>query len=117
MGDIAKHFNRVEFACRCGCGFDTVDAELLKVLETLRDAVNQSVHITSGCRCLKYNRRVGSRDTSQHTLGRAADIQILGLRPSDIFARLNEAYPGQYGLGLYNTFVHIDTKTGGPRRW
>jgi hypothetical protein len=22
MGDIGKYFNRSEFACKCGCGFD-----------------------------------------------------------------------------------------------
>ena len=34
---------------------------------------------SSGFRCLKLNRAVGSKDTSQHVLGEAADFEVLGV--------------------------------------
>ena len=48
---LNKYFHRSEFACKCGCGFDTVDTELLKVLTRLRVRFNKPVKITSACRC------------------------------------------------------------------
>ena len=35
--------------------------------------------ITSGFRCLKLNRKIGSKDTSQHVHGQAVDFEIVGL--------------------------------------
>jgi hypothetical protein len=29
MGDLSENFSRREFECSCGCGMDTVDAQLL----------------------------------------------------------------------------------------
>jgi len=40
MGDISPWFNRAEFACNCGCGFDTVDSDTLTVLEEVREYFN-----------------------------------------------------------------------------
>ena len=36
MGDLSENFSRHEFACKCGCGNDTVDAELIRVLQSVR---------------------------------------------------------------------------------
>ncbi|SEM52387.1 D-Ala-D-Ala carboxypeptidase family metallohydrolase [Halomonas caseinilytica] len=113
----SKHFARHEFACSCGCGFDTVDVETLAVLEELRDHFATPVVVTSGCRCPTYNARVGGAEHSQHKLGRAADIQAQGIDPSEVHHYLVNRYPGQYGIGRYNTFTHIDTRSGGPARW
>ena len=76
MGDISKRFSRKEFACPCGCGFDTVDVVLVNNLESLADdflskkqdstdpALNATkviVHINSGNRCRPYDRTVKMR--------------------------------------------------------
>ena len=37
MGTVSKNFSRSEFACKCGCGFDAVDVDLLAGLQALRD--------------------------------------------------------------------------------
>tara|TARA_Y100000588_G_C14231612_1_gene915547 strand:- start:1224 stop:1703 length:480 start_codon:yes stop_codon:yes gene_type:complete len=56
------------------CLYDLV----LKVLQPLRDAFGCPVAINSGFRCLELNRKLGSKDTSQHVLGQAADIEVPG---------------------------------------
>lgn len=113
----SPYFRRVEFACSCGCGFDTVDTETLAVLEDVRTHFNAPVIVTSGCRCPAYNARVGGAANSQHTLGRAADIQVRGVAPARVQEYLLKHYPGRYGIGRYVTFTHVDTRTDGPARW
>lgn len=117
MGDISEHFSRSEFACKDGCGFDTVDTETLAVVEGVRTHFNVPVHIDSGCRCLAYNEKVGGERHSQHMLGRAADIQVEGYEPSEVQEYLLKEYSGKYGIGRYDTFTHIDTRSEGPARW
>lgn len=117
MGDISAHFSRHEFACRCGCGGDTVDAASLEALEAIRQHFDAPVKINSAYRCLTYNRTpaVGSNDNSQHPLGRAQDIVVEGVPPNDV-ANYAEGL-GLGGVGRYATFTHIDTRTNGPARW
>lgn len=117
MGDLSKDFSRHEFACKCGCGFDTVDAETLQVLQDLRDWFKKPITINSGCRCSDYNTKIGGSKRSQHMFGRAADISVYGIDPAHIYAYLDKKYEGKYGIGKYNTFTHIDTRTDGPARW
>lgn len=110
MGDISKHFFRSEFACKCECGQDTVDVQLITVLERLRKHFDSPIVINSGNRCPEYNKLIGGSSNSQHTRGRAADIVVHGVEPSDVQEQLDEWYPGRYGIGSYNTFTHIDTR-------
>lgn len=116
MGKLSEHFNRSEFACNCGCGFDTVDAELLRVLEDLRNHFKEPVHINSGCRCRKHNIEVKGSEKSQHLTGRAADIVVKNHPPEDVQYYLQMEYPDRYGIGTYRNFTHIDTR-GYRVRW
>ncbi|MGR7921927.1 D-Ala-D-Ala carboxypeptidase family metallohydrolase [Zobellella denitrificans] len=110
------HFQRREFACKCGCGFDAVDAELLGVLEQLRaDLGGHAVTITSACRCDSHNRKVGGARNSVHRLGKAADIQVRGIAPARVADYLERTYPGRYGIGRYATFTHIDVREQAAR--
>ena len=117
MGNLSRHFNRSEIECNCGCGLNTMDIETLKVADIARDYVGHSITPSSGARCFEYNRsdEVGSNDNSQHPRCRAMDLPCDD--PEALFDYLNDLYPDQYGFGLYNTFVHIDTKSGRARRW
>ena len=115
MGDLSKHFNRSEFACKCGCGYDTVDAELIEYLEAIRLRFGP-VTVTSGCRCTEHNKAVGGSKNSQHVLGRAADIQVKGVEPATVQAYCEDSLIPQ-GLGSYNSFTHIDTRSSGDARW
>lgn len=112
-----KYFNREEFECKCGCGFDTVDAETLKVITDVRKHFNSPVIITSAARCREYNRKVGGGIKSQHLRGRACDIQVKFIHPDLVYAYLDKKYPDRYGLGKYGTFTHIDTRSGVKARW
>jgi len=113
MGDLSKNFSRSEFACKCGCGFDTVDAELIKNLQAIRDALGL-VAITSACRCPSHNKQVGGSKTSQHLYGRAADIVVSGVSPRDVQEFCKEEL-SLGGLGRYENFTHVDSRTGHAR--
>lgn len=107
---MVTHFSRNEAACKCGCGFAAMDRELLEVLEDLRSFLDRPIIVTSWCRCEQYNRRVGGAPGSYHVKGMAADICPKDLDP-DIAANYFEtAYPGVYGIGRYDTWVHIDVR-------
>lgn len=116
---MSKHFKKEEFACQCGCGFDYVDPRLESGLELLRDILRKPIIINSGCRCKKHNAEVGGEPNSQHLLGKAADIRIVGILPQRIFqaaALVPEFQQG--GIGIYDTWLHVDVRTDGrPHRW
>ena len=48
------------------------------VLEPLREAMNETIPISSGFRCERLNRAVGGVANSQHMKGQAADLCIGG---------------------------------------
>lgn len=107
MGDLSQHFSRHEFACKCGCGFDTVDAALLATLERVRTHYDRPVTINSGCRCPAHNKAIDGSPRSQHMLGRAADIVVAGVMPNRV-ADFFDDHPG--GLCRYDTFTHVDSR-------
>ncbi len=110
-GQLSAHFHRSEFECRCGCGFATVDAELIRVLEDLRTAFRgRPVTINSGCRCSDHNRAVGGHLLSQHIWGKAADIVVQCIDAATVADCLEDKYPDRYGIGRYNTWTHIDVR-------
>lgn len=47
--DNVEHFTQKEFMCPCGCGFDDINLELVKVLEQIRSHFgDNALHISSG---------------------------------------------------------------------
>jgi len=117
MGDLSKNFSRREFACKCFCGKDTVDAELILVLEEARLFFrNRSVIITSGVRCELHNQEVGGSPKSLHLQGKAADIIVKGINSEIVHDHLYKKYPGKYGIGRYSGRTHIDVRPG-EARW
>lgn len=105
---ISEHFARSEFACKCHCGFNTVDAQLLEYLEKIRTHFNAPVTVNSGCRCPGYNKGIGGAKKSQHMFGRAADITVAGVAPVHV-ADYAESI-GVPGVGRYKNFTHIDSR-------
>ena len=116
MTQISKHFTRREFACKCGCGQDTVDAETLEICEKVRAHFDEPTTVHSGNRCPEYNRRVGGAKSSQHLISRAADISVRNTPPSEV-ADYIETILEDGGLGRYPTFTHLDSRTGPRARW
>lgn len=118
---LSPHFSASEFACRCGCGLSDVSPVLISTLELIRDKLGgKRITVLSGRRCAAHNRNVGGAKNSQHLLGTAADIQVQGMTPQQIYDAIEAiddkklAHIG--GLGLYPTFVHIDIRIG-KARW
>lgn len=112
MGDLSRNFSRSEFACECGCGFNTVDAELLHVLQhNLRDYYKRRVTITGPNRCFTHNLTTpGAARNSPHTEAKAADITVDGVSPRAVYHYLDKKFPNKYGLGLYPDRVHLDIR-------
>lgn len=110
MTQLSQNFSRAEFACKCGCGRDTVDVEVLAIAQAVRDHFAAPVEITSGHRCADHNRRVGGARTSQHIYGRAADIKVTGRTPAEVFAFVRAQFPAA-SVARYPTFTHVDTRS------
>lgn len=108
---LNKWFRRSEFSCKCGCNFDTVDAQLLEVLTDVREHFNSPVVITSGCRCDLHNHTIGGASKSQHTTGKAADFYVRDVAPEVVHAYLEDKYPDKFGLGLYSNRIHFDSRS------
>ena len=110
MGDISRNFNRKEFACKCGCGFQTVDLELIQLLEVIRDHFKSPVTINSACRCELHNTAIGGSYGSKHKQGIAADIVVKGVDAFDVFDFMCDHQPNKYGFGRYKGFTHVDVR-------
>lgn len=111
MGDLTRSFSRKEFTCKCGCGFDSVDIELIGVLQLdIRDFFKSPVIVTSGCRCFTHNMAEGGSRNSKHIESKAADIIVVNVLPLDVYNRLDDMYPDRFGLGLYGNRIHIDVR-------
>jgi len=85
----------------------------LQIVDGLREALGKPVRITSSYRSPAYNKAVGGAPMSQHKEFRAADIQVDGATPQEVYTLLKLwRDQGRFsgGLGLYSTFVHIDTR-------
>lgn len=94
--------------------------ELAVQLEIIRAHFNVPVTINSGYRNLEYNRNIGSKDTSQHVKGTAADIVVEGVSPTDVADAIEFLIMGgmlkEGGVGRYNSFTHYDIR-GTRARW
>lgn len=113
---VSPHFFRSEFACKCGCGFDSCDKILIETLEDIRSHFNSSIKITSGNRCESHNKSVGGADGSFHKIGMAADFVVKGVKTKEVYDYLDEKYPNWFGIGLYSGWVHLDSRAT-PARW
>ena len=117
MGDVSKHFSRIEFACECGCGFDAVDVWLLAALEDTRDWFHEPVRITGPNRCYLHNgNTAGASRSSQHAIGKAADFVVHDVTADLVADYLERRYVSKYGIGRYDNRTHLDVRDK-PARW
>lgn len=106
---LSNNFYLKEFECKCGkCKNTIIDAKLVNSLQKIRDKYNKPLIINSGYRCAKHNKAVGGATLSKHRFGMAADIVVKGVAPKDVAAYAESI--GIKGIGLYPTFVHVDTR-------
>lgn len=85
------------------------------ILDKLKDR-GFIFNINSGFRTLAYNRKIGSSDTSDHTIGCAADLSA-GSQTANIalFKELKNRYPYSQ-LIFEGNWVHVAYNGYGPKR-
>ena len=114
---VSDHFKLREFKCNDNSRVVVLNDELVTVLETARLHFGKAIKINSGYRTVAYNSTLkDASPKSQHTHGNAADIVISDVKPIDVYNYFNETYPDSYGVGIYNTFVHVDVRPS-KARW
>jgi uncharacterized protein YcbK (DUF882 family) len=57
---------------------------LARFLEEVRHVLKRPIMVNSAYRSPEVNKAIGSKPTSQHCIGCAADIRVPGLTPNDI---------------------------------
>ncbi len=79
------------------------------ILQPLRDGLGCSIKITSGYRPLELNRKIGSKDTSAHVEGRAADIKVNGRTPLEVAEFIEEHFLSSVDQVIheFGSWVHI----------
>lgn len=91
-----------------------IKPELRAMLERIAQRINSQITITSGYRDPGYNTQVGGVKRSQHMEGNAVDVSMTGFGTTARQEFIQVAYEeGIRGIGIYNTFTHIDI---GPKR-
>lgn len=107
---LSKNFKVKEFACRDGSNDILIDTDLAALLQKIRDKFALPITVNSAYRTPSYNKKVGGVANSRHVAGCAADIAVKGVSPEKIAQFAESVMPNYGGIGLYSTFVHLDTR-------
>lgn len=93
---------------------------LAELLEQVKVAIGgKPVMVNSAFRCKQVNDAVGSKDTSQHRLGCAADIRVPGMAPDAVVKAIMAAnLPFDQLIREFDRWTHIsvpNTEGAKPR--
>ena len=120
---LAPGFRVREFRCKDGSDEILVDEALVLLLQCIREHFGKPVTIISGYRTAAHNAAVGGAKSSQHLLGRAADLRVQGVSAEDVAAYTESLMPDWGGVGRYPVkagratgWVHVDTRAD-KARW
>lgn len=106
-------FAAIDYAFRAhnGCVV-AIHPHLVEVLMELSNAFDdRPIVLVSGHREPGH----GTRTTSYHVAGMAADVAIQGVRSYDVYqAAVRLGVPG---VGRYGPYVHLDVRDDEPYRW
>ena len=112
-GEFTKNLTRIPQNEKVIIGI----SRLAYYLEDVRSLFgNPLITINSGYRPPIVNHAVGGASNSQHLYGAAADIVVSGIRPHEVYTRLNAWHGSKGGLGDSAYFTHIDLR-GYRARW
>lgn len=112
---LAYNFRVKEFACNDGSDTVLISDKLVDLLQKIRDHFGVAVTINSGYRTSTYNKKVGGATNSQHVKGTAADIVVKGVDPLTVAQYAEYLMPNYGGIGVYQTFTHVDVRTNRSR--
>ena len=112
---LSKNFKVSEFKCNDGSDTVLISDKLVDLLQKIRDHFGVAVTINSGYRTSAYNKKVGGATNSQHVKGTAADIVAKGVDPLTVAQYAEYLMPNSGGIGVYQTFTHVDVRTSRSR--
>lgn len=122
---LSPHFTLAELTYTDHRQFDNTPTQieisnlqrLAQFLEIVKATLGgKPVIITSGYRSKAVNDAVGSKDSSHHRLGLAADFRVPGMTP-DAVVRALLKLPYQQIIREFDAWTHISIpQTGAPRR-
>ena len=126
---LSEHFSLEELTATSHREFDNTPkanelANLMRVASLLEQVKTllggKPVMINSGFRSKQVNDSVGSKDTSQHRLGCAADIRVPGMTPKEVVeAIMASDIPYDQLIKEFDSWTHIsvpNTINDKPRR-
>lgn len=110
-----QNFKPDEFLrCNPSCHITDVDFDSLKRLDNARDILGEPIVLNCAYRSVVHEKKQGRSGSSSHCKGVAFDIRT----PSHQYRmRLVAALimAGFRRIGIYETFVHVDTDTDKPQ--
>lgn len=113
---LSTNFKVKEFACTDGSDPIFIAPKLVTILQKIRTNFGKPVTINSAYRTASKNKAVGGATHSQHLYGTAADIVVKGVAPKTVAAYVEKLLPNTGGIGIYDTFVHVDVRAT-KSRW
>jgi len=106
-----------DYRCKCGnCNFESLDYRLwirwghLVNKFHAKFGLDCKIVIHCVCRCYQHNKDVGGAERSQHLYAKAIDFHIEGVSGHDIAKLIEEEYPDNCGIGVYEWGVHFDAR-------
>ena len=129
MTKLTEHFTLEELTHTDHREFDNTpnDEEkanlkrLALFLEQVKEVLGgKPIMVNSAFRCKQVNDAVGSKDTSQHRIGCAADIRVPSMTPDEVVkAVIASGIPYDQVIREFDRWTHIsvtNTADGSPRR-
>ena len=126
---MTPHFTLAELTATSHRQFDNTPNEaetanlqrLAEFLEQVKTALDgKPIMVNSAFRSKQVNDSVGSKDTSQHRIGCAADIRVPGMTPDAVVrAVIAAGLPYDQIIREFDAWTHIsvtNTPDGVPRR-
>lgn len=112
---LSKNFKVSEFKCNDGSDTVLISDKLVGLLQNIRDHFGVAVTINSAYRTESYNKKIGGATKSQHVNGTAADIVVNGATPLEVAQYVEHIMPDSGGIGVYQTFTHVDVRASRSR--
>ncbi len=110
-----NYFSRKEFDCQ-ETGENQMSPEFLNMLDILREEANFPFVITSGYRSPNHSIEAKKAKAGTHAQGIAADIRVNSGAERMVIIKAALVL-GFTGIGVAETFVHLDIRKTTPVVW